>query len=98
MARKESQYGSLTASGGRHDRTAGPQHVEALIEAYAPLVKYIAHRLACRLPVSIGVEDLISTGVLGLLDAIHYDPQRPNMFKTYAEFRIRGLCSIMCGR
>ena len=68
-----------------------PQHVEALIEAYAPLVKYIAHRLASRLPASIGVEDLISTGVLGLLDAIRkYDPQRPNTFKTYAECRIRG--------
>ena len=59
-----------------HGRT--PQHVEALIEAYAPLVKYIAHRLACRLPVSIGLEDLISTGVLGLLDAIQkYDPAAP---------------------
>jgi RNA polymerase sigma factor FliA len=68
-----------------------PKHVEALIEAYAPLVKYIAHRFACRLPASIGVEDLISTGVLGLLDAIQkYDPQRPNTFKTYAECRIRG--------
>jgi RNA polymerase sigma factor FliA len=68
-----------------------PQHVAALIEAYAPLVKYIAHRLACRLPASISVEDLISTGVLGLLDAIQkYDPQRPNTFKTYAECRIRG--------
>jgi RNA polymerase sigma factor for flagellar operon FliA len=65
--------------------------VEALIEAYAPLVKYIAHRLASRLPASVDVEDLISTGVLGLLDAIQkYDPQRPNTFKTYAEFRIRG--------
>jgi RNA polymerase sigma factor for flagellar operon FliA len=75
------------------DTTArqAPQHVEALIEAYAPLVKYMAHRLAGRLPASIGVEDLISTGVLGLLDAIQkYDPQRPNTFKTYAEFRIRG--------
>jgi RNA polymerase sigma factor for flagellar operon FliA len=68
-----------------------PQHVAALIEAYAPLVKYIAHRLACRLPASIGVEDLISTGVLGLLDAIQkYDLQRLNTFKTYAECRIRG--------
>jgi RNA polymerase sigma factor for flagellar operon FliA len=68
-----------------------PQQVEALIEAYAPLVKYIAQRLASRLPASVGVEDLISTGVLGLLDAIQkYDPQRPNMFKTYAEYRIRG--------
>jgi DNA-directed RNA polymerase specialized sigma subunit len=46
VARKESRYGSSAASGGRRDRTAGPQHVEALIEAYAPLVKYIAHRLA----------------------------------------------------
>jgi RNA polymerase sigma factor for flagellar operon FliA len=68
-----------------------PQHVEALIEAYAPLVKYIAHRLACRLPASVGLEDLISAGVLGLLDAItKYDPQRQTLFKTYAECRIRG--------
>src|SRR5215510_9813285 len=75
------------------DATArqAPQHVEALIEAYAPLVKYIAYRLACRLPASIGVEDLISAGVLGLLDAIQkYDPQRSNIFKTYAECRIGG--------
>ena len=68
-----------------------PQQVEALIEAYAPLVKYLAHRLASRLPASVGVEDLISTGVLGLLDAIQkYEPQRPNRFQTYAEYRIRG--------
>jgi RNA polymerase sigma factor for flagellar operon FliA len=68
-----------------------PQHVEALIEAYGPLVKYIAHRLACRLPASISVEDLISAGVLGLLDAIQkYDPTRAACLKTYAEFRIQG--------
>src|SRR5262249_55191668 len=47
-----------------------PQQVEALIAAYAPLVKYLAQRLACRLPTSIGLEDLMSAGVLGLLDAI----------------------------
>ena len=68
-----------------------PQQVEALIAAYAPLVKYLAHRLACRLPASIGVDDLISAGVLGLLDAIeHYDPQCQTLFKTYAACRIRG--------
>jgi RNA polymerase sigma factor FliA len=68
-----------------------PQQVEALIAAYAPVVKYLAHRLACRLPASIGVDDLISAGVLGLLDAIEkYDPERQNLFKTYAECRIRG--------
>src|SRR5207249_8350379 len=66
-------------------------HVEALIPACAPLIKYMAQRLACRLPASICLEDLISAGVLGLMDEIaKYDPTRANTFKTYAEFRIRG--------
>jgi len=68
-----------------------PQQVEALIEAYAPQVKYLAHRLACRLPASISLDDLISAGVLGLLDAIKkYDPAHATSLKTYAEFRIQG--------
>jgi RNA polymerase sigma factor FliA len=68
-----------------------PQQGEALIAAYAPLVKYLAHRLAGRLPASIGVDDLISAGVLGLLEAIeHYDPQCQNLFKTYATCCVRG--------
>ena len=66
-------------------------HVESLIQDYAPLVKYIAQRLACRLPASVCPEDLISAGVLGLMDAIEkYDPTRATSFKTYAELRIRG--------
>jgi RNA polymerase sigma factor for flagellar operon FliA len=68
-----------------------PTHVEALMQDYAPLVKYIAQRLACRLPASVCLDDLISAGVLGLLDAIaKYDPTRGTAFKTYAESRIRG--------
>ncbi len=64
---------------------------DELIEEYAPLVKYIAERLSARLPASIDVEDLISTGVLGLIDAIDkFVPDRGVKFKTYAEFRIRG--------
>ena len=66
------------------------EQVEALIQAYAPLVKYLAQRLACRLPASVCLEDLISAGVLGLLDAIaKYDPTRGTTFKTYAEWRMR---------
>ena len=65
--------------------------VDALIQAYAPLVKYLAQRLACRLPASVCLDDLISVGVLGLMDAIaKYDPTRSTTFKTYAEWRIRG--------
>jgi RNA polymerase sigma factor for flagellar operon FliA len=68
-----------------------PQQVEALIEAYGPLVKYLAHRLACRLSASIGLEDLISAGALGLIDAIKtYDPTQAASFKTYAKCRIQG--------
>jgi RNA polymerase sigma factor for flagellar operon FliA len=64
---------------------------ERLILEYAPAIKYIAQRLAMRLPVSVQLDDLINAGVIGLIDAIEkYDPSRDNMFKTYAEFRIRG--------
>ena len=63
----------------------------ALIVEYAPLVKYLANRMAIRLPPSVSVDDLISSGIIGLLDAIKkFDPTRQVQFKTYAEFRIKG--------
>lgn len=62
-----------------------------LITEYAPLIKFIAQKIAIRLPANIELDDLISSGVIGLMDAIDkYDPTRDNKFKTYAEFRIRG--------
>ena len=64
---------------------------EQLILEYAPLIKYIAQKIAARLPANIELDDLISSGVIGLMDAIDkYDASRDNKFKTYAEFRIRG--------
>lgn len=63
---------------------------EVIIE-YAPLIKYLARKIAARLPANIELDDLISCGVIGLMDAIEkFDPSRDNKFKTYAEFRIRG--------
>lgn len=62
-----------------------------LIKEYAPLIKFVAQKIAVRLPANIELDDLISSGVIGLMDAIDkYDPNRDNRFKTYAEFRIRG--------
>ena len=62
-----------------------------LIVACTPLIKYIAARLASRLPPHISVDDLESSGVIGLIDAIEkFDPAKNVQFKTYAEFRIRG--------
>lgn len=64
---------------------------DKLILEYAPLIKYIAQKIAARLPANIELDDLMSSGVIGLMDAIDkYDSSRDNKFKTYAEFRIRG--------
>lgn len=68
-----------------------PAEKDKLIVEYAPLIKFVAQKIAARLPSNIELDDLISSGVIGLMDAIDkYDPTRDNKFKTYAEFRIRG--------
>lgn len=64
---------------------------DAIVEKYAPLVKFVAGKLAMKLPASVEFEDLVSYGILGLMDAIKkYEPGRENKFNTYATFRIRG--------
>ncbi len=63
----------------------------ALVEAHLPQVKFIAERMAAKLPPSVDRDDLIGAGVLGLLDAVDkFDPARGVQFKTYAEMRVRG--------
>lgn len=62
-----------------------------IIEEYLPMIHYVARRISSRLPSHIQFNDLVSSGVIGLMDAIKkYDPDRNNKFKTYAEFRVRG--------
>lgn len=62
-----------------------------LIEKYAPLVKYLAGRLAMSMPPNVEEDDLVGYGVLGLIDAIDkFDPARAVKFRTYASTRIRG--------
>ena len=64
---------------------------EERILKYAPLVKFIANRMAVRLPSHISKEDLTSAGIVGLLDALDkFNPRMGIKFKTYAEHRIRG--------
>ncbi|OIQ19747.1 MAG: RNA polymerase sigma factor FliA [Bacteriovorax sp. MedPE-SWde] len=71
--------------------TVDPKVKDEIVVEYAPLIKYIAQKIASRLPANIELDDLISCGVIGLMDAIEkFDPTRDNKFKTYAEFRIRG--------
>ena len=71
--------------------TVDPKVKDEIVIEYAPLIKYIAQKIASRLPSNVELDDLISCGVIGLMDAIEkFDPSRDNKFKTYAEFRIRG--------
>lgn len=58
---------------------------------YFPMVKYIAARIARRIPSHVEVDDLINAGTIGLIDAVEkFDSTRRIKFKTYAEFRIKG--------
>lgn len=67
------------------------QEYEKWVTEFAPMIRFLAHRLAFRLPPYLDLEDLIHAGVIGLIDAVgKYDPGREARFKTYAEFRIRG--------
>jgi len=62
-----------------------------LMERHLPLVRYIAERLLQTLPKSIELDDLVSAGLFGLMDAIRgFDPGRGIKFKTYCSTRIRG--------
>ena len=69
----------------------GSAEADQLIIEYSPLIRFIAQRLAMRLPPSVELDDLISAGVIGLIDALEkFNPGKETQFKTYAEIRIRG--------
>jgi RNA polymerase sigma factor for flagellar operon FliA len=62
-----------------------------LVLQYAPLVKYVAGRVRSGLPSSVEQADLISDGIIGLMDAIdRFEPDRGLQFQTFAVPRIRG--------
>jgi RNA polymerase sigma factor FliA len=63
---------------------------DRLVVNYSPLVRYVAGRISARMTGPLDREDVISWGVLGLLEAIEtYDPERRTKFETYAISKIR---------
>jgi RNA polymerase sigma factor FliA len=71
--------------------TASRAARERLILHYAPLVKYVASRVATGLPATVEQADLVSYGMFGLIDALEkFEPARGNKFETYAIPRIKG--------
>lgn len=74
-----------------YKRTRDPKIRENFIKQYAPLVKYVAGKVAVGMPHNVEFDDLVGFGVFGLLDAIEkFDPDKNVKFKTYAVTRIRG--------
>ena len=64
---------------------------EELIKSYVPLVKKVVHRLSGRLPKDVDMQEMLNSGIIGLVDALEkYDPKHETNFSTYAQFRIRG--------
>lgn len=69
--------------------TTGEQ--ESLLLEHLPIVRFLARRIHERLPQHVEMEDLVSAGVVGLMDAFtKFDPRKKVQFRSYAQFRIRG--------
>src|ERR1700740_1007300 len=72
-------------------RSHAPEERERMILEHLPQVRLIARRIHERLPDSVNLDDLISTGAVGLISAIdRFDPTLNGQLKTYAEYKIRG--------
>lgn len=75
----------------RRMRKYDTEATKAIVRDYGHVVKFIAHKLAYNLPPSVEVDDLISVGLIGLMDAAErFDATKGYKFTTFAEFRIRG--------
>lgn len=75
----------------RFKKTEDTHMRDKLLTDYLPLVKNVAGRMAAGFPKSVELNDLINTGVIGLIEAFNnFDPGRGVKFETFAVPRIRG--------
>jgi RNA polymerase sigma factor FliA len=71
--------------------TALTSEQEKVLLEHLPIVRFLARRIHERLPQHVDIEDLVSAGVVGLMDAFaKFDPAKKVQFRSYAQFRIRG--------
>ncbi|MBI2952331.1 FliA/WhiG family RNA polymerase sigma factor [bacterium] len=81
-AKAHAQYGAAAAQAVSRERQ---------LTDYLPMVKYIAGRIAMGVPRSVELDDLISAGVVGLIEAFNsFDAEKGVKFESYASIRIRG--------
>src|SRR6478736_714955 len=75
----------------RYKATGDQRARERLVVAYSPLVKYVSGRMASGLPAHVEESDLISYGLVGLINAIErFELEREIRFETFAVTRIKG--------
>jgi RNA polymerase sigma factor for flagellar operon FliA len=94
VAAMGSKRGSVR-SDGYPPAAAGAQVLsgeqERVLLEHLPVVRFLARRIHERLPQHVDIEDLVSAGVVGLMDAFaKFDPGKKVQFRSYAQFRIRG--------
>ena len=82
-------YGS--SAGGDDASSISPAERDRLLLEHLPTVRFVARRIHERLPQHVDIEDLVSAGIVGLIDAFaKFDHGKQVQFKSYAQFRIRG--------
>ena len=86
MSRSQGGYPPATSA----ISTLSGEQERVLLE-HLPIVRFLARRIHERLPQHVDIEDLVSAGVVGLMDAFaKFDPAKKVQFRSYAQFRIRG--------
>ncbi len=100
LAEESSSTGSacvaITAEEPRTEETYYSQldqeQLAAILQEFLPIIRRMAGAMAIKNPFSLDVEDLTSAGAMGLLSALkRFDPTRDIKFRTFAEYRIRGM-------
>ncbi len=89
MPRRSAQGDGYPPGGAELPVLTGEQ--ERVLLDHLPIVRFLARRIHERLPQHVEIEDLVSAGVVGLMDAFSkFDPDKKVQFRSYAQFRIRG--------
>ncbi len=89
VLRRSATAGGYPPGGAQLPVLTGEQ--ERVLLEHLPIVRFLARRIHERLPQHVDIEDLVSAGVVGLMDAFSkFDPTKKVQFRSYAQFRIRG--------
>lgn len=96
-------YNSENSAGSSHNSTSiteeatfkcvfSQEELDAILVEFQPIIRRMAGAMVAKNPFSLDIEDLASVGTIGLLSALRrFDPTREIKFRTFAEYRIRGM-------